>query len=657
MGTKMTRGSRTELARTVRKRYLSATNKQKQTILKEFIAATGYHPKSAVRVLNAPAEARTSKTRHRRPLYDEAARTALIILWEASDRVCSKRLRALLPVLLPALERHGHLRLNDVVRRAVLAMSAATIDRLLRPARKVAKPSRPRRIVPEPRRKVRVRTFTDWNDPVPGSMEMDLVAHCGDVNRGSYVHSLVLTDIASGWIECAPLVVRDGALVVEGVERIRAVLPFTLKALDTDNGSEFINETLIKYCMRHGIELTRSRPYRKNDQAWVEQKNGSVVRKLLGYRRYQGVAAAQALARLYGVARLFVNFFQPSFKLAEKHRQGAHVTKRYGVPQTPCQRLLDAESTPETVKQRLRDTAEGVDPLKLLEEIRALQSHLVALSDKVPTPADVPTAVDMATFMSSLSDAWRDGEVRPTHRSEANSTRYQRVVKVTPSMPRKRSPAPVLSAAIDPQELKRSAAELGWPSHDPEIERKCALRQKEYARRHIQRQHAFTLVWPLVCRRLEGSPNISARGLFDELRAMYPGRWHRGQLAAFTQRVSQWRRDAHARGIEIGPIKHRRSLIPRGRRRPDPFAEHWTEILALMDEDPDQTARELIDAVIARFPSKYTIAHLRTLQRRLKVWRRDSVQRLILEMEGEAFFAESNTAGNNLNEATGNKVR
>jgi hypothetical protein len=194
MSTNMTRGSRTELARSLRRRYLSATIKQKQTILKEFIAATGYHPKSAVRVLNAPDEPRAAKARHRRPLYDEGARTALIALWEASDRVCGKRLRALLPVLLPALERHGHLRLNEAIRRNMLAMSAATIDRLLRPAPKSATPSRPRRIVPEPRRKIPVRTFTDWNDPPPGSMEMDLVAHCGEINRGSYVHSLVLTD-------------------------------------------------------------------------------------------------------------------------------------------------------------------------------------------------------------------------------------------------------------------------------------------------------------------------------------------------------------------------------------------------------------------------------------------------------------------------------
>ncbi|WP_287259032.1 transposase family protein [Mesorhizobium sp.] len=128
-----------------------------------------------------------------------------------------------------------------------------------------------------------MRTFADWNEPLPGSMEMDLMAHCGEVNRGSYVHSLVLTDIASGWTEAAPIVVREGTLVVETLERIRAGLPFALRALDVDNGSEFVKNKLIEYCVGRGIELTRSRPYRKNDQAWIEQKNGAVVRKLLGY--------------------------------------------------------------------------------------------------------------------------------------------------------------------------------------------------------------------------------------------------------------------------------------------------------------------------------------------------------------------------------------
>ena len=188
------------------------------------------------------------------------------MLWEASDRVCGKRLTALLPILLPALERNGHLKLDEQLRLKILSMSAATVDRLLRAPRNAKRTKPPKRVEPEPRRRIKMRTFADWNDPAPGSMEMDLVAHCGSVNRGSYVHSLVLTDIASGWTEAAPIVVREGSLVVETLERIRPGLPFALRALDVDNGSEFVNDRLIEYCLGHGIELTRSRPYRKNDQ-------------------------------------------------------------------------------------------------------------------------------------------------------------------------------------------------------------------------------------------------------------------------------------------------------------------------------------------------------------------------------------------------------
>ena len=300
------------------------------------------------------------------------------MLWEASDRVCGKRLKALLPILLPALERNGHLKLEEEIRHKILSMSAATIDRLLRMPRRTTRTKKPPSVVPEPRRRIKMRTFADWNEPLPGSMEMDLVAHCGEINRGSYVHSLVLTDIASGWTEAAPIVVREGTLVVETLERIRVGLPFALRALDVDNGSEFVNNRLIEYCLGHGIELTRSRPYRKNDQAWIEQKNGAVVRKLLGYRRFEGLAAARAITRLYGASRLFVNFFQPSFKLAAKQRDGAKVTKRYHPPQTPCERLLQAESIPMAAKSKLREIAADLDPLKLLEEMRAVQAYLAA---------------------------------------------------------------------------------------------------------------------------------------------------------------------------------------------------------------------------------------------------------------------------------------
>jgi hypothetical protein len=558
------------------------------------------------------------------------------VLWEASDRICGKRLKPLLRILLPALERHGHLKLDEAIRAKVMAMSAATIDRLLRAPRNATRTRKLRRVTPEIRRRIAVRTFADWNEPPPGSMEMDLVAHCGDMNRGSYVHSLVLTDIASGWTECAPLVVRESTLLVETLERVRLGLPFTLRALDVDNGSEFVNETMIQYCLRNGIELTRSRPYRKNDQAWIEQKNGAIVRKLLGYRRFEGVAAAHVLTRLYGASRLFVNFFQPSFKLAEKHRQGAQVTKRYHPPQTPCERLLLAESVSDTIKVKLREVGNALDPLHLLEEVRAMQSHLVVLAEGGKLHASSTGEPDLSAFLASLSSAWRAGEIRPTHSAEAKP-RYLRRIQ---SLVHRDAVAPQPVAPPSQQKVVRIEAKPAvlpdrpsTPQLDPETERQCELQRQEFARRHIQRRHAFTLIWPLVCRRLEARPNINASELFDELRAEYPGRFHCGQLGAFIHRVRLWRDDARARGVVIGKRTHRNTKS-RARRRPDPFQAHWAEMLQRLDADPDQTALELLIDFQARYPDRYTARHLRTLQRRLKIWRREAVQRLICEMQG-----------------------
>ncbi len=391
MKTKMTHAMRMELANAIRGRYAAAASKDKRRILEEFIAATGYHDKSAIRILNNLPEPKSRQTRRRPSLYDEAARGALIVLWETSDRVCGKRLKALLPILLPALERNGHLKLEEEIRHKILLMSAATIhDRLLQMPRRTTRTKKPARVLPEPRRRIKMRTFADWHEPLPGSMEMDLVAHCGEANRGSYIHSEPGSDrsrkrMDGGRAHRCP---RRHPLVVETLERIRCVgLPFALRALDVDNGSEFVNNRLIEYCLGHGIELTRSRPYRKNDQAWIEQKNGAVVRKLLGYRRFEGLAAARAITRLYGASRLFVNFFQPSFKLAAKQRDGAKVSKRYHPPQTPCERLLQAESVPMAAKIKLREISADLDPLKLLEEMRAVQAYLAALADGEAPPS------------------------------------------------------------------------------------------------------------------------------------------------------------------------------------------------------------------------------------------------------------------------------
>jgi len=271
--------TRDELLGAVAARYRSSVRSEKTHILDEFAAVTGPHRKHAARLLRAGRSDRRSASRPQRRLYDEAVREALIVLWEASDRICGKRLKALIPTLVPAMERHGHLALATEIRTALLAMSAATIDRALRPQRERIGARTRRRGSPSAiRRSIAVRTFSDWGDPPPGFVEADLVAHSGPVASGAFVQTLVLTDVAPGWTACAPLLVREQTLLVGVLTQLRRLMPFPLLGLDVDNDTVFMNETVRDYCQAEGIVLTRCQPYRKNDQAHIEQKNGCPAR-------------------------------------------------------------------------------------------------------------------------------------------------------------------------------------------------------------------------------------------------------------------------------------------------------------------------------------------------------------------------------------------
>ena len=261
--------------------------------------------------------------------------------------------------------------------------------------------------------RVPVRTFTDWNEPTPGYLEIDLVAHNGGVASGTFIHSLVVTDVSSGWTEAVPLLAREQSLVVEGLEAISGVFPVPIRGIDSDNDSVFINETLVGYSEDRDIEFTRSRAYRKNDQAWIEQKNGSVIRRFVGHERYSGAIAGQALAHLYGAMRLYVNYFQPSFQLLAKTRNGGNVSRRYSKPATPCDRLLDRDDVSEETKQRMRQNRAALDPVSLLHSIRKPQAALRAIN--VPGSGSVYGGDSLESFLSQLPDLWRRGEVRPTH--------------------------------------------------------------------------------------------------------------------------------------------------------------------------------------------------------------------------------------------------
>ena len=193
---------------------------------------------------------------------------------------------------------------------------------------------------------------------------------------GSVVHTLVLTDIATGWTECIPLIVRDQALIFEALEQIQKALPFPLRGFDTDNDGAFINRTVLNYCRRTGLEFTRSRAYRKNDQAWVEQKNGAVVRKLVGYDRLSGIVDVEKLARLYEFSRFYVNCFQPSFKLKSKVRMSARVVKTYHQPLTPYERVVSSPHVPQAGKQQLQAIFPELEPIARLQNIRGVQQEL-----------------------------------------------------------------------------------------------------------------------------------------------------------------------------------------------------------------------------------------------------------------------------------------
>ncbi len=326
--------TRREVLQALGRRYRNAGRGDKGWILDELVAITGYHRKHAVRALGRRERAAGPRGRGRPRVYDEAVREALILIWEAADRICGRRLKAVVGRFVESMERHGHLRLDPVVRDKLLRVSAASIDRLLGGVRERGGGRRRRRRRPNAllKERVPVRTFSDWNGEPPGFCEADFVAHGGGVTTGNCVHTLVATDVYSGWTECVPSMVREEGLVVEALDVLRTQLPFPLLGLDFDNDGVLMNERVLGHCRERDIKLTRSRPYRKNDQAWIEQKNGAVVRRLVGYGRYTGVAATQTLGRLYRLSRLYVNFFQPSFKLLSKTRDGARVTKTYLKP-------------------------------------------------------------------------------------------------------------------------------------------------------------------------------------------------------------------------------------------------------------------------------------------------------------------------------------
>ena len=396
----MTRASLREYAVRQRERYAQATTRpQKRAILDEVVAVARIHRKAAIRLLRrAPSPAGRARRPGRPRHYGLAVAAAAEVLWQTAGRIGAHRRQPFVAELLDRLTVLGELTLAPAVDKLLRHASAATLGRLLAPARarypaRGATTTRPGTWL---KHEIPIRTFTDWNDARPGFLEIDLVAHCGSSTLGFYLCTLCTVDIVTCWVELDAVWGKGQERVGGAVQHVHARLPMPLLGLDSDNGSEFINQRLYDYCQRHRITFTRRRAWKKNDSAQVEQKNGAIVRGLVGYDRDASKVAYAQLGRVYQLARLHVNFFQPVQKLVRKTRAGAR-TRRYSDPaQTPYQRLCAAGVLSPATRTALDTLYASLNPVPLRRDLECQLERLWTLAapdphrPAAPIPPPVP---------------------------------------------------------------------------------------------------------------------------------------------------------------------------------------------------------------------------------------------------------------------------
>lgn len=416
------------------KDYQGAAKKQRGEILTMVVQATGYNRVYAARLLRGhgrrvwvrpgvavQGDAKVRLRRHRPKRYGAELLAPLKRLWELLDYPCGKRLAAGLKGLVEALERHGEFPWKASVREQLLQMSASTMDRLLagekrRRAARMKSWTKPGSLL---KSQIPIRTFADWDERTPGFLELDLVAHDGGCAQGDFVYTLDATDVCTGWAQQRAVLNKAQQWVFEAFLDLQERFPFALRGIDSDNGSEFINHHLLRYCREHQLTFTRSRPYRKNDTCYVEQKNYSVVRRAVGYGRFVGPQAVQILNALYDSLSLRHNFFLPSLKLLDKQRQGSRVSKRYGPAQTPYERLLQCPNVDAATKARLRRQFHRLNPVALERTIRSLQKRLEQLHRPLQTDPKLRLPAPAASTTRSRSQ-----ERTPTRDQTPNRARF-----------------------------------------------------------------------------------------------------------------------------------------------------------------------------------------------------------------------------------------
>ncbi len=397
----LTMNERRAVSREVAKRYQVALKRRKCKILDEFIQITGYtrwyasytlrnwDRKLVLRVkgggrLILIGDRRKKIKKQKERVYNQKVLTALRKIWYICDCICGKRLAPYLHHIVPILERYEEIALDYETREKLLNISASTIDRLLASERKKLQLKGRSRTKPGTllKKGIPIRTFADWDEKKPGFLEMDLVSHDGGSARGDYIQTLDMTDVMTGWTETRAVKNKAQIWTFEAIKEIRKRLSFQMMGIDSDNGGEFINAHLLRYCQAQKITFTRSRPYKKNDNCFVEQKNWSVVRRAVGYLRYDTEEELQVLNQLYEYLRLYTNFFQPVMKLVEKERIGSKVRKKYDKAKTPYERLLQSFSISAETKRKLKEEYEKLNPAELKRTITRGQKKLMDLGEE-----------------------------------------------------------------------------------------------------------------------------------------------------------------------------------------------------------------------------------------------------------------------------------
>ncbi len=513
MGNGLRTQARRVLLQQVAPAYHHASGSRKQEILEEFVSSTGYVRKYALWLLNHVEEVFAPPTALRRR-YGPEVEEALVLAWKTLNQICTKRLIPFLPDMLEALEEDGHIQLSKEHRSLLLSMSAATADRLLQ-AHRYTHPHglSTTKAGPLLKQQIPIRTFSQWDEAKPGFLEVDLVAHCGGRLQGGCLYTITLTDVATGWTECLPLLNRRREAVPAALQRARALFPFPILGLDTNNGGEFINEEVAAYCVREQITFTRGRAYEKRDQCFVEQKNGVVVRQVVGYGRLMGEHACRQLDELYRALHWYVNCFQPSMKLVSKQVEGRKIHRIYDAAKTPLQRVLLSGVLPPCQQQELCAIAKAFDPLRLFQQVEQLQQ---------------------ATF-----------------RCEAGRSSASQPTQTPPLMPFELAECTAVLILLEeresdelPHEEQKSAEVLNWrrTSKDP-----------------------FAGQWEQILAWVQVNPTWSSGDILRELQSLFPGRYELSHLRTLQRGIRKIRTQVLQTHEEAGsPEGLQGNLLPSG---------------------------------------------------------------------------------------------